>query len=404
MSLWGAPMPSYNTPYPTFVKAEAGEGGYPPTEQPDTQLAPWESSLGTTYEITQPPPPDRLVERLSKWILQRTSRNMLAREQAGKRMQSCMRKLAPKKQFLEIHKNEKKAFYKGFMVCGCLWVCPVCAMSITEGRRRELQLAIREWESRGGSITMTTHTVRHNRGDSLEKILNGLGKARRLMMNRKPYQRIKKTFGVAGTVRALEVTFSENGWHVHDHEINFHLPGFTVSCSQYERDLLPEWISACVSSGLDTPDHHGVKIHDGTEAGKYASKWGMESELTKSHVKVGREGSMTPWDFLREGRKDLFLEYARCFRGKRQLVWSRGLKDLLGIREKTDQELAEHQDEISLLIARIEQEYVRYLVNSEQQGELLIVAEREGKEGVLRFLAELKTRFEYGDDVEYYGE
>jgi len=397
-------MPSYDTPHPTFVKAEAGEGGWPPSEPPDSQLPPWESSLGTTYEITQPPPQDRLVERLSKWMLQRASRIMLSQELAGRRMQSCMRMLAPNKEFLEIHKKEKRAFYKGFMVCGCLWVCPICAMAITEGRRRELQLGIKEWEAQGGSVTMTTHTVRHNKGDSLEKVLNGLGKARRLMRNRKPYQRIKKDFGVAGTVRALEVTYGENGWHVHDHEINFHLPGFTVSCPEYERVLLPEWISACVTSGLEAPDHHGVKIHDGSEAGKYASKWGMESELTKSHVKVGREGSMTPWDFLREGRKDLFIEYARCFRGKKQLLWSRGLKKLLGIKEKTDQELAEYQDEVSLLIALIDREYVHYLVSTDQQGELLIVAEREGKDGVLRFLENLKSRFEYGDDVEYYGE
>ncbi|MBV6574955.1 rolling circle replication protein, Rep63 protein, partial [Acinetobacter baumannii] len=81
------------------------------------------------------------------------------------------------------------------------------------------------------------------------------------------------------------------------------------------------------------------------------SKWGIESELTKGHVKKGRNGGFTPFDLLQLSlynetifEKDfgkLFQEFAIAMKGSRQLVWSRGLKALLDLDEKTDEELAE---------------------------------------------------------------
>ncbi|PCN86444.1 hypothetical protein AS583_19820 [Acinetobacter baumannii] len=62
--------------------------------------------------------------------------------------------------------------------------------------------------------------------------------------------------------------------------------------------------------------------------------------MTKGHIKKGKEGGLTPFDLLQLsfedelvfGRKpsQLFKEYAAAFKGARQLMWSRGLKDVLG--------------------------------------------------------------------------
>ncbi|CVH84695.1 hypothetical protein AMPH_30472 [Acinetobacter baumannii] len=41
-------------------------------------------------------------------------------------------------------------------------------------------------------------------------------------------------------------------------------------------------------------------------------------------------------------------------KGARQLVWSRGLKKLLGIEEKSDEELAVETDKASITLNRVE--------------------------------------------------
>ena len=40
----------------------------------------------------------------------------------------------------------------------------------------------------------------------------------------------------------------------------------------------------------------------------------------------------------------LFQEFAICFKGSRQLDWSRGLKAMFSIDNKTDEELAEETE------------------------------------------------------------
>lgn len=70
---------------------------------------------------------------------------------------------------------------------------------------------------------------------------------------------------------------------------------------------------------------------------QYISKWGLEYEMTKGHIKKGRKNSYTPFDLLQFSINDflkfmvlilqkLFQEFAIAFKGARQLSWSRGLK------------------------------------------------------------------------------
>ena len=95
----------------------------------------------------------------------------------------------------------------------------------------------------------------------------------------------------------------------------------------------------CTKAGLKAPDLiHGVDVQNGTYAAKYVTKWGLEHEVTKGHLKKGLNGSLTPFDLLRGAStnnhyKTLFKQFADVFKGKQQLVWSKGLKDLLGIKK-----------------------------------------------------------------------
>lgn len=344
------------------------------------------ASLGTTYEIMQPPPVEWLQARLEFWRLQGVSRKFLPTE----RVALCFRRKRPLVDQVKILKSHEKCHYGGLIACGSLWVCPVCAAKITEHRRQELVQAIDAWKKMGGTVVMVVHTVPHYAHQTLNTVLEGFTRARRSMLNRKPYKRLQKQIGSAGSVRALEVTHGVNGWHVHDHELLFLAPGCEWDPLEIQGAMLEPWQDACESAGLGRPNFRGVQVQDGSQAAKYAAKWGLECELTKSHVKKGREDNLTPWDFLRQGKKELFCEYAKRFKGKRQLVWSDGLRDLLGLgKPLTDEEIADKEDEAAELLGQLTDYEWAWILRAEKRGELLQVANESGWLGVLRFIGEL---------------
>jgi hypothetical protein len=240
---------------------------------------------------------------------------------------------------------------------------------------------------------MLTQTVPHYAFQALSLVLGGFGKARKLMRHRKPWKRLAKRIGLIGTIRALEVTYGENGWHVHVHELLFLEPGFEVFLTGIEGEILKMWQDACESAGLDRPNMRGIQLQDGTYAARYAGKWGVEDELTKAHLKRGRDGNIGPWDMLRMAGAGgtaiapLFREYAEAFRGKRQLVWSEGLRDLLGLGvQVSDEELANQIEEEAVLLGTLKEYQWRIVLHADRRGELLEVAAAEGWPGVIAYI------------------
>ncbi|RIW97499.1 replication protein, partial [Acinetobacter baumannii] len=58
---------------------------------------------------------------------------------------------------------------------------------------------------------------------------------------------------------------------------------------------------ACEKAGLDQPSYeHGLDLRNGQKAASYVSKWGVEHEMTKGHIKKGKTDSKTPFDLLRD--------------------------------------------------------------------------------------------------------
>uniref|UniRef100_UPI001BB1A95B hypothetical protein n=1 Tax=Paenibacillus sinopodophylli TaxID=1837342 RepID=UPI001BB1A95B len=107
--------------------------------------------------------------------------------------------------------------------------------------------------------------------------------------------------------------------------------------------------------------------------------------------KKGKEGSMTPFDFLRvvveEG--DLmytkqYQEYVDAMHGKRQLYWSRGLKDRYQIDDKTDEQLATEKEEPADRLGGIDWQDWRSLLHpKDRRVELLELIEKFGYEAAL---------------------
>ena len=159
----------------------------------------------------------------------------------------------------------------------------------------------------------------------------------------------------------------------------------TIDIKSMQRSLSLQWIDCCTKAGLKAPDLiHGVDVRNGTYAAKYVTKWGLENELTKGHLKTGLNGSLTPFDLLRGAStnnhyKTLFKQFADVFKGKQQLVWSKGLKDLLGIKKVTDEELIDETEKTSIEVRELPLKVWDLILKYEKRAYVLELVEQDYK-------------------------
>lgn len=339
--------------------------------------------------------------RMERYALQAAVRRLLPSSRTAK----CLRYTQKHRTEVEVWRSTgyKRAHYGGLQTCASVWACPVCSAKISERRRSELKALIDAHTATGGVVLLVTRTVPHSRSDDLGELLAKIAKAEASYKAHRDYKTVVSAFGLVGTVRAVEVTHGDaNGWHPHVHELLFlSLP---VVLQDLEEDLSRIWKAAAVRAGLQAPSRaHGLTVQDGSKAAKYASKWGLESELTQWHRKRGKVQSKTPFDLLRDvlaslsgptseaGRSaQLFREYAEAFHGRHQLQFSRGLKKRYQIAEVSDDELVQQQDEDAFLLGSISLDDWRLICKVEARGMILEVAANSDWEGVLRAVEGLR--------------
>lgn len=292
-----------------------------------------------------------------------------------------------------------KAHYSGLTRCSSVWWCPLCAAKISERRRAELVSAVAVAKSMGWQVLLMTFTVPHGLGDDINAMLDQMLNAWRKMTTSRAGKALKKMLGVEGTIRALEVTDGDNGFHPHFHVLVFAQPTFTVN--SFQAGYLPLWQDACVKAGLPRPsDDRGLKVDDGVKADKYVTKWGLEEEMTKGHTKTSKSKTgMTPWDMLRDALKNdsersraRFAIYATAFKGRRQLYWSNGLKARLAVVELTDEELNAIEEEHASVLAELTDKEWRAVLWARCEASLLDMAENE-PEVIPAFLKALKQHY-----------
>lgn len=351
--------------------------------------------------------------RLLRYQMQAIAKHMLPENRVG----ICLRHQIEKYGTVDVfkHRQTQKAFYGGLMVCGSVWVCPVCAAKISERRRSELRHAFDAHRADGGFCTMITLTFSHGRSDQLEDSLKALSEAAQKFRSGKAYDGLRKEIGLIGSVRALEITYGENGWHPHIHILNMH----TNEIDPWEREDFEErfydlWAAACKKVGLKTSREHGLKLDDAAEAEEYIgkwgdlvkSKWGIDREMTKANSKKGRVGSLTPFDFLRVVVEDgdlqyqpQFKEYSDAMRGKHQLGWSPGLKKRFAIAEKTDEEVAAAKEEPADLLGGLSWQDWRYILHNNYRAKLLDYIESFGYDAAIEKIG-LKKRDVLGTPTE----
>lgn len=385
---------------------------------------PVRSSLGICANTVCTPPdlkPKRIARdeavdapRRMRYQLQRVAQGLLP----GERVKHCQRSTMNDFGVSVFCSSDGGASFGNLATCGSVWHCPVCAAKITEQRRIELQNAITTWVKKGGEVYLMSQTFPHQANHLLADNLKLFTKAQSKFKGNRKYTRILEQASNAGSIRALEVTQGENGWHPHTHTLVFAQPGQLELLKQL--DMV--WIETLIKIGLAERSQlnemlmYAFDVQNGDYAAEYVAKFGHEPsaqsktltdshwsashELTKSHAKVGRRLSgRTPFTLLRDFAEgdavagDLFIEYAKQFKGKRQLFWSPKLRKALAMPEveKTDEEIAAAQMPERELVSVLDHNQWKLVLSRNARWQVLEAA-KHGKQAIDALLGELAER------------
>lgn len=328
-----------------------------------------------------------LYRRALRWQRLRAVQYLMSEPEFHERVAKCYR--VRHKANVEVNYSQavKRAHYAGLIVCASVWACPVCAAKITERRRAELEKA----NTDGLSKFMVTYTLKHSREDKLAKLTRDLCEGLRDMKHSRGYINLIHDLQIVGTVTGAEATVSNlNGWHPHKHGLCFSGLGQSqIKADELQAQLSQLFIAAMEKRGRYVSAVYGVHVQTENVINTYLAKigdekqtWSLAAEIAKSPVKTGRdEDHFHPFELLDmysaknifAGR--MFIEYAVAMKSKKQLFYSKGLRDILGLDvELSDQEIAEQQEQDAVLLALVKPEHWKIILKHEKRGQLLEVA------------------------------
>jgi len=336
---------------------------------------------------------------VARYYLQGVARDLLP----GERVANCLRLPIPKRDVEIWHAHQTNtAHYGGLTVCGSVWHCPVCAAKIAARRLLELQTAIANWP---GQTVMVTFTISHKHNESAGRVLGRVLASYQDFWRGRAITRLKDDIGYIGKVRSLEVTRGANGWHAHVHALIFLDGSNSIAESIVELSFKERWQTVVVRSGGWATIEHGLTLKSADRfIAEYMSKfdrlpmskWTEAHEIAHSHKKTAANGGLTPMELLHLAgsgnllASELWREYAMTFKGKRQLSWSPGLKDRLGVgRDVDDYEIATETESPATLLATLTRDQWGRVLANDIRGELLEIASGGEPDALRAYLADL---------------
>jgi hypothetical protein len=228
----------------------------------------------------------------------------------------------------------------------------------------ELSQPVEKWRLAGHSMFLATFTMRHDSADDLADLLRDMANSFRALKSGRFWKRFEDKFRVVGSVAAHEITYGQvAGFHPHKHVL-FFVRGQITNLEKFELwfILTHRWQKKLADHGRDASDLIGVDIQEGYgDISEYVAKWGLVEEVTKSNSKIARSSKKsehyTPFqllDLVKSGSSwagKIFQDYAVATKGKNQLTWSPGLRDLFDLGEElSDLEIVEKQEEKAVLL------------------------------------------------------
>lgn len=258
-----------------------------------------------------------------------------------------------------------------------VWVCPSCSLKIAAGRVDQIDRLMQNAKAEGFECYHLTITIDHKAWHKLADLFADLAYCReRFWRNGTIRQIFKDNF--VGRVSGVEImrgfgAFS-NGWHPHQHILL--IGKQDIDIEGIRESMTKAWLEA-----LETVGHRGDEEHALTLK-KYEKKQGdyftkLSCEIALGNVtKQGKGEHMSFFQMvnyaltfppLRGEIEPLMREYYEVTKGKKQLVFSRGLLARFGVDEKTDEELAEETADTFRVLAVLLNGGFMYLANEDHE-------------------------------------
>lgn len=294
------------------------------------------------------------------------------------------------------------------MVCGSVWLCPVCSAKILAERAAETRDMIKSLRRQGRDVGMATFTMSHHAGQSLAQCWDAQSYAWSKVTSGRGWTADKIRYGALEWMRAAEVTVGANGWHCHIHcLIVFDGPTSYAMGRELAESMWQRWESALRRKGFDAVrdfasfDVDGAgglnyRAADGAveQLGDYFNK-ATADEAVYGMLKHARGENLTPFEvaraFVDTGDADLldrWQEWARFAVGRKQLTYSQGFRALAGVGDElTDEQIAE-ADVGSEDVVFLPGESWREIRDSSLVVDLLEVAEVGGRAVLVQWLHE----------------
>lgn len=336
------------------------------------------------------------------------------------------------------------AGFAGLATCGSVWVCPVCAAKIAARRSAELETVLTWAVDQGHTVALLTLTARHHAGQRLSDLWDGIVGSWGAVTSGRPwageteddfaarlatweancaaYERgervraprgyrtgtppvrsvgIAERWGLLGFARAVEATHgTQAGWHPHLHVLLVLEGDQTEDCvNRLGEAIWTRWEAALGRRGLTALRGPGLDIRTSASdiaagLGKYFTK-SLAMETTHGYGKAGR-GNRAPFQVLADAVEtynaddvDIWDEWQRASRGRRQLTWSQGLRELANLgAEQTDEEIATERLDDGQTVLFMDGDTWRAVLATKSETSLLTLAEHHGLDAVARWLTQ----------------
>ena len=338
--------------------------------------------------------------RLLRYALQKSVCELLP----DSNVTACLKLIIPGRNGVDVlYSDEKQRARLGNLcTCGLIWICPVCASRISEQRSALLSAAM---HAAHVNPLLITFTMSHGASQRLKPNLDALTDAYRALTTGRAWVSFEERYGWLTSIRALEVTHGDNGWHPHLHVLAFmKQPLHYDEAFMFDLTLSELWITRLASQNASADIAHGVDIRTAKkDAIEYVAKfgreptgkWGIERELTKAVTKNARgKHGRTPWALLDDYRQAdqhagaLFVEYANAFKGRKQLVVNKDARELLKIDDVTDAELAQAPlSPFDRLLRQLDDNQWKRVLLADLRGDLMAAANTGSADQLARWLA-----------------
>ena len=298
------------------------------------------------------------------------------------------------------------------------WICPTCSLKIAVGRAGELRKLAYRAKKSGLELYHLTITMGHEEWEQLGPMLKEMDYCRGRFWRNGTIRRIMKKYFNGRRVSVLEIMrgmddFS-NGWHPHLHILLIGEKGIDIE--SIEKTMSDAWIECLESIGRKGREGIALKIKPCEDIEDYLTK--IPCEIALGNVtKHGHGVHMSFFQMVnyalgfpmtREEIEPLIVEYFLATRYRKQLEWSRGLKDEFGIREKSDDELAEETGLTLAVHAMTDNRNWKKMATHGNVAETRVLLDKNDGAGLHRFLDGLGVKYwmsesEYLNDVLHEG-